>query len=546
MKKVVLQATTGKQKAVKEKGRSLMWDSMNIAEWVRKWSALQPEKIAIYFENREISYHRLHTQVSKIALYFKKKGFLTGQRVAVLMDNCPEFIQIYLACAQRGLILVPINTRWAEDEVIWALGNCEPVAILFHKKYREKLVALHGSSSFAEILKIEISEDEANYLETFIQHSVDGMVVTDQNTFVPISPESPHVIIYTSGTTGWPKGAIVSLRKTFFNSLNAQLFMNLCTDDCMLLNVPLFHSGGLFINTSPILYTGGSLVIQTKFDAYATYQDIERYRVTKYSAVPTIMRKLLAVPMDMRADLSSLKICAVGSEKIADDLVKQCFEAGFPFYQIMGQTETSLILWASDKDLEAYPGTLGKPVFHAQVDVFDSNGNPTKPGEIGEIVVTGPTLMSGYWRMADDDNNRKIRNGWLHTGDMALKNEHGYYFMVERFKDMYISGGENVYPAEVERVLKTLDEISEVVVIGIPDPVWGQTGHAFVIKKPHAVISEEDIRSFSIERLARFKCPTKITFCEDFPRTALGKIMKEKVKAKFLDCSHERVHMGNV
>lgn len=506
-----------------------MCDSMNIAEWVRKWSRIQPDKIAIYFENREISYLHLYTQVCWIAAYFRLQGFSTGQRIAVLLDNCPEFIQIYLACASRGLILVPFNTRWAEDEVDWALRNCEPAAIIFQKTYKKKVNECLESSSLTDILKIEIPEDDANYLEKFIQQNVSG-AYEDNRTFLPVPPESAHVIMYTSGTTGRPKGAILSIRKTFFNCLNAQLFMDLSGEDRMLLNVPLFHSGGLFIQASPILYRGASLVIHSKFGACATYQDIRKYRITKYSAVPTIMKKLLAVPKDMREDVSSLKICAIGGEKISDDLVKQCLAAGFPLYQIMGQTETSIILWASGKDLNDHPSTLGKTVLHGQVALFDLKGNPTKTGEIGEIAVSGPTIMSGYWRLPEL-SQEKIRDGWLYTGDMAWKNESGYFFMVDRFKDMFISGGENVYPAEVERVLKTLDAIADVAVVGIPDSVWGQTGHAFVIKKPQATLTDEDIRSFCRGRLARFKWPTKITFCDNFPRTALGKIRKEKIKA---------------
>lgn len=517
-----------------------MRDSMNISEWVRKWSQIQPDKIAICFEDREISYFNLNRQVRLIAAFFEQQGFTTGQRIAVLMDNCPEFIQIYLACAKRGLVMVPFNVRWAEAEVDWVIGNCEPAAIFFHHKYKRKITGRPGGALRHKIVKVEIPEDKADYLERFVQQSV-GDEEMARTMYIRSPAESPHVIMFTSGTTGRPKGAILSMRKTFFNSLNAHLFLELCGDDRMLLNVPLFHSGGLFIQATPILYRGACLVIHSKFNASATYRDIRKYRITKYSAVPTIMKKLLAAPQRVDADLSSLKICAVGAEKVTDDLVRQCLAAGFPLYQIMGQTETSIMLWASSKELVAFPNTLGKPVFHGQVELFDATGNPAKAGEIGELAIKGPTLMSGYWRLPEE-SEKKIRDGWLYTGDMAWKNESGYYFMVDRFTDMYISGGENVYPAEVERVLKQMDAISDVAVVGIPDPDWGQTGHAFVIKKKQAALTDEDIRTYCKRRLARFKWPSKITFCEDFPRTALGKIIKKKVRANCRTSSVETLH----
>jgi fatty-acyl-CoA synthase len=504
-----------------------MWDSMNIAEWVRKWSCTQPDRIAIYFANQEISYRRLHEQVCRMAAYLRAQGFRAGQRVAVLMDNCPAFIEIYLACAKTGLILVPLNTRWSADEVGWAKTNSEPVAIIFHKKYEQKITECLEGTTTPEILAIGIPENDADGLTRVLAQNASPSA-DDRCSPVALPPDSPHVIMYTSGTTGRPKGAILSIRKTFFNCLNAQLFLDLKNDDRMLLNVPLFHSGGLFIQASPILYRGASLVLHPNFDAKATYQDICRYQITTYSAVPTIMKRLLTVDQDSRADLSSLRICAVGGEKLTDDLIKQCQAAGFPMSQIMGQTETSIILWATTRELADFPNTLGKPVLHASVELFDEQGDPAQAGEIGEIAVSGPTLMNGYWRLPDN-NQSKIRNGWLFTGDMARKNKAGYFFMVDRQTDMFISGGENVYPAEVERVLKGHASVDDVVVIGEEDVAWGQTGHAFIIKKPETTLTEADVRAYCERRLARFKWPSKITFCKDFPRTALGKIIKQKV-----------------
>jgi fatty-acyl-CoA synthase len=331
--------------------------------------------------------------------------------------------------------------------------------------------------------------------------------------------------MYTSGTTGEPKGAVLTHRKTFFNCLNADIFFKLHFDDIMLLILPLFHSGGLFIQASPVLYKGATMIIHPKFDPVKAFKDIERFRVTKFLGVPTIYKGLLNVAPENRGDLSSLKVSAIGGEKTTHALLKQCKDAGFPVRQIMGQTETSILLWASEEASLAKPGTVGRPVFHAEVNLVSGAGVPVKPGEVGEIVVRGSIMMKEYWQ-DPLKTAETIRNGWLHTGDLARTDEEGYFYLVDRAKDMYISGGENVYPAEVERVLKEHPAAEDVAVVGIPDDRWGEIGHAFVIRKTGVDLKEDDLVHFCEGKLARYKWPKKVTFVSSFPRTSLGKVRK--------------------
>jgi fatty-acyl-CoA synthase len=331
--------------------------------------------------------------------------------------------------------------------------------------------------------------------------------------------------MYTSGTTGLPKGAVLSHRKTFFNCLNADIFFKLHFEDIMLIVLPLFHSGGLFIQASPILYKGATMIIHPKFDPAKTFQDMERSRVTKFLGVPTVYRALLRVGPEKRGNLSYLEVCAIGGEKTTPELLARCKEAGFPLRQIMGQTETSILLWASEDDSLRKPGTVGRPVFHADVSLIDRDGRQVKPGEVGEIVVRGSVMMKEYWQ-DPVRTEETIKNGWLHTGDLARMDDEGYFYIVDRARDMYISGGENVYPAEAERVLKEHPDIADVAVVGVPDETWGETGHAFVILKPGSCLCVEDVAKFCNGKLARYKWPKKVTFCRDFPRTSLGKVRK--------------------
>jgi fatty-acyl-CoA synthase len=303
------------------------------------------------------------------------------------------------------------------------------------------------------------------------------------------------------------------------------IFFKLDFEDIMLIILPLFHSGGLFIQASPTLYKGATMIIHPRFDPARTYRDIEYYRVTKLLGVPTIYRALLEVENEKRQDIKGLKISAIGGEKTTPELLLQCKNAGFPLRQIMGQTETSILLWASEKDLLLKPGTVGKPVFHAEVAVVDKNSRQVSPGEIGEIVVRGSIMMQEYWR-DPIKTEQTIRNGWLHTEDLASIDEDGYFFLAARATEMYISGGENVYTAEVEQILQEHSHIKEAAVTGVQDKEWGEVGHAFLILKKDVELDTGEIYSFLQGKIAHFKYPKKFTFCEDFPRTFLGKVRK--------------------
>lgn len=503
-------------------------EPMNIAWCVQRWSEISPDKTAIIYDEQRISYLQLNRRVQRTCLWLQSQGIEKGDRVALMSRNRPEFIDIYLACSRLGIIFVPVNFRLTGRELGYTLENSSPKILIFEDERRKTIDALDLMGSDPCMILIDL-DDRANDRE-FPDCLVETKVFEGRQPLFfqppePIDPEEPQIIMYTSGTTGRPKGAVLQHQKTYFNCLNADIFCSLQPEDIMLITLPLFHSGGLFIQATPILFKGGTMIIHHRFDPERVCQDIERYGVTKITGVPTIYRQLLNVEKKKRGDLSSIKVSTIGGENCTIELLGKCREIGFPLRQIMGQTETSIFLWASEKDLIRKPGTIGRPVFHTDLAIVDEAGNPVKPGEVGQILIRGPIMMKEYWQ-DPVKTEETIKNGWLYTGDLARMDEEGYFYLVDRAKDMYISGGENVYPAEVEKVMREHPDIEDIAVVGISDNRWGEVGRAFVIPKKSARLSAEEMLSYVEGRLARYKWPKEIVFRDDFPRTASGKVKK--------------------
>ena len=509
-----------------------MIKSMNIAFWVQRWRELHPEKPAVIFNDRVITYRDLHSRSNRTASWLQSLGIEKGDRVAVMLPNSLEFIEVFIACSRLGAIFVPINYRVTGRELKHPITNARPRIFIFDQSYMAMVASLGLEDCLPPMLLAIVgdtppSDNIRHYNRETV--SFEGKRPFISRSLGPSDPEEPQVIMYTSGTTGAPKGAVLSHRKTFFNCLNAEIFFKLNFDDIMLIVLPLFHSGGLFIQAAPTLYKGATILLHSKFDPISVYRDIEKYCVSKFLGVPTVFKSLLNVPPEQRRDVSSLKTCAGGGEKTSKDLFQACKTAGFGFRQIMGQTETSILLWASEEVSLSRPGTVGRPVFHAEVSILNRDGSRVKPGEIGEIVVRGSIMMKEYWQ-DPEQTDATIKNGFLHTGDLAYVDQDGYYYLVDRVDDMYISGGENVYPAEVEAVLRGMEGIDDIAVVGFPDEIWGFTGHAFIIPKKGRTFELADIQRHCHERLARYKLPKQITFVKDLPRTALGKVRKTELR----------------
>jgi fatty-acyl-CoA synthase len=506
---------------------------INIAQWIKKWASLQPQKSAILFEDAIFTYRQLNSRINRVSHLLRNMGVRKGDRVAVLLYNSNVYIEIYLALAKIGAILVPLNFRLTKPELEFIIKDSGSETLLWGDEFVEAVTSLRSNIPVKETNYLCLGEAIPSWAIHF-EKAIGGQSDQEPKMDGPIGNEDPHMIMYTSGTTGVPKGAVLSHRKTFFNVLNADIFYALTPFDIFLITRPLFHSGGLLVESSPMLYKGGTIVLKKRFKPVEILEAIEKNKVTILEPPSTVLKFILEQCNLKKYDLGSARCWFTGGERVPLSLLKEYHKHGIMLSQLFGQTETSTITWLPPGDASRKIGSVGVPVFHGDVKIVDEEGVEVKPGEVGEIVVSGPTLMSGYWARPEA-TGETIRNGWLHTGDLARVDEEGFFYIADRKKDVIISGGENIYPAEVEKTLLENPRIFDVAVVGIPDEKWGEAGMAFVVVREGDEMTEEEILGFCEERLAKYKIPKSIRFVTELPLTAAQKIMKYKLRDEYLN-----------
>lgn len=511
---------------------------INIGHWVKKWASLQPQKPAIIFENSLFTYQQLNSRVNQVSHLLLEMGIRKGDRVAVLLYNTNVYLEVYFAVAKLGAILVPLNFRLKGEELEFILKDSASESLLLGEEFIEVVGSIKSNIPVREGNYIGIGEAIPSWMINY-EKTIETQSAQEPKVSGAIGGEDPHMIMYTSGTTGFPKGAILSHRKTFFNVLNANIYYGLTPDDIFLVTRPLFHSGGLLVESSPMLYKGGTVIIKKRFKPVEILETIERYKVTIVEPPATLLKFILEQCDVKKYDLSSVKCWFTGGERVSPSLLRECQKLGIIVSQLFGQTETSTITWLPIRDASRKLGSVGVPVFHGDIKIVNDEGVEVGPGEVGEIVVSGPTLMSGYWGRPEA-TEETIKDGWLHTGDLAKVDEEGFFYITDRKKDVIISGGENIYPAEVERVFLENPKISDVAVVGIPDERWGEVGMAFVVLKEGEKITEEEALRFCEERMAKYKVPKSIKFVKELPQTASQKIMRYKLREEYLKQKDER------
>lgn len=501
---------------------------MTLGDWIRKWGLISPRKTAIIFEGVEWNYRALNERANRLAHLLMDLRIQRADRVAVLSYNSPQYIETYTALAKVGAIIVPLNFRLARSELVSILNDSRSGTLIFGEDFQEK----------ARAMRPDIPVKRENYIcvgEKAPSWSIDyEKALIDYPTNEPevkgeVNPEDSQMIIYTSGTTGDSKGALLSHRKTFFNALNANIYYGLTSEDIMLVTRALFNSGGSLVECFPMLYKGGTVILQRRFNAKAVLEAIEKYRVTILEAAATMYRMMLDECDISQFDLTSLKICYTGGERIPISLLREYQEWNITIGQIFGLTETSTVTWLGKEDALRKMGSVGRPVLHGEMRIVDENGKDIRVGEVGEIIVRGPIIMDGYWNKPGL-TQETIRNGWLYTGDLATVDEEGFVYIKDRKKDMYISGGMNVYPAEIEKIYLEHPKVNDVAVVGVSDQKWGEVGKAFIVLKEGHAMTEGEAIDFCSEKIAKYKIPKTIQFIEKLPKTAGGKIRKYLLK----------------
>jgi len=508
---------------------------LNVGKWPLKAAThfVLENKTALISGDKSLTYKELNQRVNRVANGLLEAGLKKGDRVAALFFNCIEFMEVYFACAKAGFIFIPLNFRLTARELAEIFEDTEPRALYFHFEFGPvigELLQLYKKP--IEVLATvgePVPEFALPYEEWINRFSDEEPVVPD-----PPDLEDPQLIMYTSGTTGRAKGAVLPHRKTFWNTFNDSLELQFHLDAVSLVSIPLFHSGGLNIICVPTLYNGGTAIVPKFFTPDDALRLIQEYRVTHFGAVPTMLQMMLDVPDFDKYDLSSLMGVGIGGAPASKELLERIRDRINPPYivQVFGCTETSIILACHSMEKL---GSAGLPMTHAEVKVLKEDGTEVKPGsgEIGEICTRGPYVMLGYWNMPEE-TAEALKDGWFHYGDLATVDEDGYIYVVDRKKDMIISGGENIYPAEVEKVLSEHPKVADVAVIGMPDKKWGEVGHAIILlNDPNDPITMEEMEAYCEGKLARYKIPKKISFVEEVTRTLTGKIMKEELRKRF-------------
>ncbi|GJF34159.1 fatty-acyl-CoA synthase [Kitasatospora sp. NE20-6] len=498
--------------------------NQGIGSWPARRARKTPDRVAVVHEDRTRTYRDLHRRVLRLAHGLRALGVGPGDRIAYLGPNHPAFLETLFAAGSLGAVFVPLNTRLAAPELSYNLSDSGSTVLVHAPEQAEAARSAAGDAGILHRIALDGPGDGALGYEELI----DGGAAEPLD--VAVAPDDPCMIMYTSGTTGRPKGAVLSHGNIIWNSVNVLVDTDLSGDEVTLVVAPLFHTAGLNMTCLPTLLKGGRVVLLGAFDAELVLRTVERMRVTYMFGVPTMYDAMAARPGWTTTDLSSLRTLNCGGAPVPARTIATYLARGLAFSQGYGMTEASPgILYLDREQTTAKAGSAGVPHFFTDTRVVGPDGSDTAPGLRGEVLVHGPNVMTGYWGRPED-TEAAFTGGWLRTGDVARTDADGYAYIVDRVKDMFVSGGENVYPAEVEDVILTHPAVEECAVVGMPDPVWGEVGRAVVVLRAGARAEEQDILGHLQGRLAKYKIPKSVVVTDTLPRTASGKIIKPAVR----------------
>jgi fatty-acyl-CoA synthase len=517
---------------------------MYIGDYLGRREIYSPDKLAIIDAGKtpelRLTYREWNQRVNRLANWLKNQaGVGKGDRIAILARDGVEHLDWFYACGKLGAIDVALNWRLHWRELLGLIENTQPKVLLYSDDFKAAVAQIENQvrpSSPTGVLRhyLHIEGDgipgSLPYPSTLSQ-STDSPVTCET-----LEAENIACLLFTGGTTGLPKGAMISHRQVCWNVLNTVIH-DLTHDDVYLCVFPLFHAGGLFAYMSSQVVFGNTSILTRQFDPAQVLDLIQREKVTVFAGVPTMYQMMTQAPNWASADLSSLRFCTSGGAPLPVPLVEQYTrEKGIRFKQGFGMTEYGPGLFAlPPEDAIRKAGSIGRPNFFIDVRVVDGDNHPLGPGEVGELVLKGPSGCSGYWNNPEASAAVLDDEGWFHTGDLVYHDEAWYFYVVDRKKDMFISGGENVYPAEIEAVLYKHPAVHMCAVVGVPDEKWGEVGKACVVRKPGATATEEELLTFMQAHLARYKVPKSVAFLPELPISGAGKILKRELRERFVN-----------
>ncbi|WP_280434859.1 acyl-CoA synthetase [Nocardia carnea] len=497
--------------------------------WPLRRARLSPDKTAVVFDGGSTTYRELDGRVTALAHGLRELGVQRGDRVALLSANHPAYLEVLFACGLLGATFVPLNARLTAGEVEYVLQDCG-ASVLIHSAELAGIAvpAAHRTKPVHRVVLGDTNDAGAVGYEDLIARS--GTDRIDE----PVGHDDPCFIMYTSGTTGRPKGVVLTHGNIVFAVLNAVLDLDLRSDEVALVYAPLFHTAALDMIALPTLLTGGQVIIERGFDAAHVLDRMERERVTYAFAVPTMLDRICAHPRWPHADLSALRRILVGAAPVPPGTLRVYTERGITMCQGYGLTEAgpgTLVLTAEHAERKL--GTAGVPHFFTDVRIVDPDNRPVRTGERGEIQISGPNLMREYWNNPAATAAAFTADGWFRSGDIGVADDEGFVRIVDRLKDMIISGGENIYPAEVEAAIVEMPEIDDCAVFAVPDEKWGEVGCAAVVPVAGSTVDLDRLVEFLTPRLAGYKIPKSLVVLDEIPRNATGKIRKDELRRRF-------------
>jgi len=491
-------------------------------DWLDKRAKLTPDRVALidYATGAETSYAEWNQRANRTANYLRSLGIGKGDRVAVYAMNRPEYLDLFWAAPKIGAMLQNLNWRLTVHELKGIIESGEPKVLVYSEEWRDQVEELKPACTTVEhvVAMTNPAPGDRDISER------DAMSTRLKDT-PELNLDDPWGIYYTGGTTGLPKGAVITHGNVTWNSVNTIVSWGINAHHKAAIQLPFFHIGGPHIFMMPMVHAGGTTILCSGFDPDETFDLVEHSGITHYVAVPTMFQMLQEHPRWEDADFSKLELVISGGAPCPLPVMEKFWDRGVDFKMGYGLTEASgNNFWLPPELVREKIGSVGYPIFHIDMKVIHDDGTECDTNEEGELLIRGPHITAGYWKNPEA-TAETIRNGWLHTGDVAKCDQDGCFSILGRSKEMFISGGENVYPAEIESVLSAHPLVQEAAVVGIPHKTWGEVGRAFVVVADG--YDEDDLRAFLAERLARYKLPRSIVLLDALPLTAIGKIDKK-------------------